>query len=46
MDAVAGWPKDSWTLARFPVKGHMDRLERLGKVRGEPGTHPINRQLA
>jgi hypothetical protein len=46
MDAVADWPKDSWALARFPVKGHMDRLERLGKVRGAPRTRPINWQLA
>jgi hypothetical protein len=46
MDAVADWPKDSWTLALFPVKDHMDRLERLGKVRGAPRTHPINGQLA
>jgi glyoxylase-like metal-dependent hydrolase (beta-lactamase superfamily II) len=45
-NAVGDWPKDSWALAMFPVKGHMDRLEQLRKVRGVPGSHPLKWQLA
>ncbi len=45
-NAVGDWPKDSWTLAIFPVKGHMDRLEELGKVRAVRGTRPVKWQLA
>src|SRR5207249_9266357 len=26
-DAVGEWPKDTWFLAGFPIKGHLDRLE-------------------
>ena len=45
-NAVGDWPKDSWALAMFSVKGHMDRLEQLGKVRGVPGSRPFKWQLA
>jgi glyoxylase-like metal-dependent hydrolase (beta-lactamase superfamily II) len=40
-NAVGDWPPDSWTLAMFPVKGHMDRLEERGKVRALRGTRPL-----
>jgi glyoxylase-like metal-dependent hydrolase (beta-lactamase superfamily II) len=43
-NAVGDWPKDSWTLAMFPVKGHMDRLEQLGKVRVLRNQHPVRWQ--
>lgn len=39
--AVGEWPKDSWNLAMFPVKGHLDRLEGLGKIRRAQGSRPI-----
>ena len=45
-NAVGDWPKDTWTLAMFPVKGHMDRLEQQGKVRAQRGTRPLKWQLA
>lgn len=45
-NAVGDWPKDSWTLAMFPVKGHMDRLEQHGEVRAVPGSRPVQWQLA
>ena len=44
--AVGDWPKDSWTLAMFPVKGHMDRLEETGKVCALRETRPVKWQLA
>ena len=48
MDAVASavgdWPKESWTLAMWPVKGHMDRLEQRGRVRALPGARPLKWQ--
>jgi glyoxylase-like metal-dependent hydrolase (beta-lactamase superfamily II) len=37
-EAVGEWPKPTWFLATFPVKGHLDRLEqqnRVQVVRGE-----------
>ncbi|MGH9396665.1 MAG: MBL fold metallo-hydrolase, partial [Terriglobia bacterium] len=40
-NAVGEWPEESWVLARFPVKGHLDRLEALGKVRPVPESHPV-----
>lgn len=40
-NAVGDWPPDSWNLAMFSVKGHMDRLEDQGKVRGVGGMRPI-----
>ncbi|MGH9407523.1 MAG: MBL fold metallo-hydrolase [Terriglobia bacterium] len=50
IDAVASatgeWPKESWKLAMFPAKGHLDRLEALGKIRAAPGSHPIRWQLS
>jgi glyoxylase-like metal-dependent hydrolase (beta-lactamase superfamily II) len=45
-NAVGDWPKDSWDLAMFPVKGHMDRLEQQGKLRASRGTRPVRFQLA
>jgi glyoxylase-like metal-dependent hydrolase (beta-lactamase superfamily II) len=45
-NAVGDWPKNSWALAMWPVKGHMDRLQQLGKVRGVPGSQPLHWQLA
>lgn len=37
IDAIGGafsdWPKDTLIFAMFAIKGHMDRLEELGKVR-------------
>jgi len=32
-EAVGEWPKESWFLAMFPIKGHLDRLEQKGEVR-------------
>ena len=43
--AVGDWPRDSWGLAMFPVRGHMDRLEQQGKVRALRGTRPLKWQL-
>lgn len=31
--AFSDWPKDTLMFAMFAIKGHMDRLEDLGKVR-------------
>jgi glyoxylase-like metal-dependent hydrolase (beta-lactamase superfamily II) len=45
-NAVGDWPPDSWTLAMFPVKGHMDRLEAQGKVRALRGARPVKWELA
>jgi hypothetical protein len=44
--AVGDWPKETWLLAMFPVKGHMDRLEEQGKVRVVAGSSPVRWQLA
>ncbi len=38
--AVGDWPRDTWSIAMFAVKGHMDRLEQLNKVRAIAGSHP------
>jgi len=40
-NAVGDWPPSSWGLAMFPVKGHMDRLEELGRVRRLEGARPV-----
>lgn len=40
-NAVGDWPQDSWVLAMFPVKGHMDRLEEQDRVSRRPGTRPL-----
>jgi len=45
-NAVGEWPKETWSLAMFPVKGHMNRLEQLGKVRAIRGTRPVKWELA
>ena len=45
-DAVGDWPADSHTLAMFPVKGHMDRLEQLNKVRAARASRPVKWTLA
>jgi glyoxylase-like metal-dependent hydrolase (beta-lactamase superfamily II) len=44
--AVGDWPQDTWALAMFPVKGHMDRLEAMGKARVVSETRPLKWQLA
>ena len=44
-NAVGDWPQDSWSLAMFPVKGHMDRLEERGKVRALHGVRPVKYEL-
>ena len=50
IDAVAqgvgDWPPESWNLAMFSVKGHMDRLDKAGKVRVAAGTRPVKWRLA
>jgi glyoxylase-like metal-dependent hydrolase (beta-lactamase superfamily II) len=33
MEAFPDWPDSTRKLAMFPVKGHLDRLERSGRVR-------------
>jgi len=32
-NAFSDWPKDTLIFSMFAIKGHMDRLEELGKVR-------------
>jgi len=44
-NAVGEWPSETWSLAMFPVKGHMDRLEQLNKVRAIRGTRPLKWEL-
>jgi len=44
-NAVGDWPKQTWSLAMFPLKGHMDRLEQLNKVRAVRGTRPVKWEL-
>jgi len=44
-NAVGDWPKETWTVAMFSVKGHMDRLEELNKVRTVRGTRPVKWEL-
>jgi len=44
-NAVGDWPRDTWALAMFPVKGHMDRLEELNKVRAVRGSRPVKWEL-
>lgn len=44
--AVGDWPEDTWSLAMFAVKGHMDRLEEIGKVRRTSEARPVRWQLA
>jgi glyoxylase-like metal-dependent hydrolase (beta-lactamase superfamily II) len=43
---VGDWPPNANELAMFPVKGHMDRLEKHGKVRPVPSSHPARWKLA
>ncbi len=45
-NAVGEWPRESWTLAMFPVKGHLDRLETQGKIQRVAGAHPARWQKA
>ncbi len=40
-NGVGDWPKETWTVAMFAVKGHMDRLEQLGKARAVRGARPV-----
>jgi glyoxylase-like metal-dependent hydrolase (beta-lactamase superfamily II) len=39
-NAVGDWPPESWQLAMFSVKGHLDRLEEQGKVQAVRGVRP------
>ncbi len=32
-NAFGDWPKDTWIYLMFALKGHLDRLERQGRVR-------------
>jgi glyoxylase-like metal-dependent hydrolase (beta-lactamase superfamily II) len=49
IDAVATtvgeWPEESWTLAMFPAKGHLDRLQALGRIRLARASRPALWQL-
>jgi len=44
-NAVGDWPKETWIVAMFSVKGHMDRLEELNKVRTVRGMRPVKWEL-
>jgi glyoxylase-like metal-dependent hydrolase (beta-lactamase superfamily II) len=39
-EAVGDWPDDGVFLAMFPIKGHMDRLEELGRAKLDRTTQP------
>ncbi|MGH9353449.1 MAG: MBL fold metallo-hydrolase [Terriglobia bacterium] len=39
--AVGEWPEENWNLAMFPAKGHLDRLQALGKIRMVLESHPV-----
>lgn len=43
-NAVGDWPPESWTLAMWPVNGHMERLVERGRVRVLEGTRPVKWQ--
>jgi glyoxylase-like metal-dependent hydrolase (beta-lactamase superfamily II) len=45
-EASGDWPAEWQFLAMFPVKGHMDRLERQGKVRPAQDMRPVRWVLA
>jgi glyoxylase-like metal-dependent hydrolase (beta-lactamase superfamily II) len=38
--AMGDWPKETQIFAMFAIKGHMDRLEQLGKVKPVRGARP------
>jgi glyoxylase-like metal-dependent hydrolase (beta-lactamase superfamily II) len=40
-NAVGDWPPDTWTLAMFSVKGHMDRLESQRRVQAVRDARPV-----
>src|SRR5207248_10749312 len=40
-NAVGDWPQETWELAMFPVKGHLERLEARGKVRQVERSRPV-----
>jgi glyoxylase-like metal-dependent hydrolase (beta-lactamase superfamily II) len=44
-NAIGDWPRDTWMLAMFPVKGHLDRLEQQAKIRPLAGVRPGKWQL-
>ena len=44
-NAVGDWPRDSWGIAMFAAKGHMDRLELLNGVLLIHGTRPGRREI-
>ena len=45
-NAVGDWPKDSWSLAMFPVNGHLERLEQSHRVQCVRGIRPAKWLLA
>ncbi len=44
-NAVGDWPKDTWMLAMFSVRGHLDRLVEQAKARTVPSAKPGKWQL-
>ena len=44
-NAVGEWPRDTWFLATYSVKGHLDRLTQQNKIRIVPDLHPPRWQL-
>lgn len=40
-NAVGDWPEESWIVAMYSVKGHLDRMEELGKARALRGVRPV-----
>ncbi len=45
-NAVGDWPRDTWVLAMFPVKGHLDRFEQQARIRPVAGARPGKWHLA
>lgn len=42
---IADLPKEACNFAMFAVKGHMDRLEQMGRVKTVSGAKPVKWQL-
>ncbi len=40
-EAAGDWPADGQFLAMFPIKGHMERLEKIGRVCVLADQHPV-----
>jgi len=45
-NAFGDWPKDTWIYLMFALKGHLDRLERQGRVRFLQDLPPFRWALA